>query len=364
MKKKTVIVIIVLAVLTAALVGGGIWLSLRWNENKPYASYSMKKYIQLGNYTELEGEFTQADLSDERIKELTKLYFTANVVSLLKEEKAKETVQKGDFVSIGFEATAPDISERVSNGLRRENWELEVGLNTFVPGFDEQLIGRKKGEEFEFKLKFPADYHEAELAGKEGAFLCIIHAIGTMEINDERAKEVKRTDNSGYFTSLKELQTYLKEELMRQTNKGNERMLLDLAYGNAKVLRFPEKELTYYLGLLAKKAKANGKNSEEYLAGINYEGGVEGYKAEIKGEIERELFMFAVAEEEGLQVTAEEFNGYMETLRGGDASMTDAQIYEMRGTKGTILRSITAGKVMQFLAEHAKNYPKQAAEEK
>ena len=358
MKKKTVIVIAVILVLAAVLAGAGIWASSQWNEDKPYASYKMDQYIQLGKYKGLEGEFAQADLSAEKIEELTRLYFTANSVSILKEDAAKETVQKGDFVSIGFEGTAPEISEHVENGLRREKWELEVGLNTFIPGFDEQLIGHGREEEFEFKLKFPSDYFETELAGKEGSFLCVVHAIGTIEINDERAKELKTPDGRGMFLSLKELQTYLKEELVRQLNAGNERMLLDIAFKNAKVLQFPERESAYYLELLDKKTKANGKTTEGYLAEVNFEGGIEAYKEKIKGEIERELFLFAVAKEEGLQVTKKELNAYMEALRGGDASVTNAQIYETHGSKGTIIRSITAAKVIDFFAEHAVNYPK------
>jgi len=361
MKKKTKIFLAVLLVLAVALAGGGIWLSKRWDENKPYASYNMKKYIQLGEYTGLEGEFTEADLSDKRIEELTELYFKASGVSILKEDAAKETVQKGDFVNIGFEATVPDISEHTAEGLRRDKWEQEVGTNPFIPGFDEQLIGHGREEEFEFKLKFPADHFNAELAGKEGTFLCVVHAIGTMDISDERATALKTPDGRGMFQSLEELQTYLKEELVRKAVISNEETLRDIAFENAKVLQFPERELEFYLGLLEKKAQANGKTSEEYLAGINYEGGVEGYAEEIKGAIERELFMFAVAEEEGLRVTSKEFDSYIETLRGGDANVTNAQIYETHGSRGEIIRAMTAGKVAEFLAEHAKNYPKQAA---
>ena len=361
MKKKAMAVVGVLVVLAAALAAGGFWLSSRWNENRPYASYKLNEYIQLGEYTGLEGEFVQADLSDERIKELTRRYFMASSVSILEEDASRETVQKGDFVRIGFEATAPDISEYVENGLRRESWELEVGKDTLFPGFDEHLVGRVKEEEFEFKLKFPEDFYEAELAGKEGAFLCVVHAIGKLDISDARARELKTPDGMGMFTSLEELQTYLKEELARQAAAENERTLLDIAFGNARVLRFPEKELEYYLESLEKKAQANGMTSAEYLASIRYEGGLEGYTEEIRGDIERELFLFAVAEKEGLRVTSREFRGYMEVLRGGDASMTNAQIYEKHGARGVIIRSMTAGKVMKYLTENAANYPKQEA---
>jgi len=361
MKKKTAIVIVVLAVLAALLAGGGIWLSKRWDENKPYASYNMKKYIKLGKYTDLEGDFVQADLSGERIQELTTLYFRASDVSILAEDPAKETVQKGDFVRIGFEATVPGVSEHVEEGLRREKWELEIGRNNFIPGFDEQFIGREKGEEFEFKLKFPADHFEAELAGKEGTFLCIVHAIGKMEINDERAKGLKTPDGAGLFTELEELHTYLKDELVRQAAASNEEILRETAFATARVLKFPEREQEFYLGVLEKKAQANGKTSEEYLAGVNYKGGVKGYAEEIKSDIERELFLFAVAKEEGLGVTTKEFNDYMQTLRGGNAEVTNAQIYETHGSRGEIIRSMTTGKAMKFLVENAKNYPKQGA---
>ena len=361
-KKKIFIVIIVLVVLAALLAGGGIWLSSRWNENKPYASYNMSKYIRLGEYKGLECDFEQVDLSDTRIRELTKLYFTASGVSLLEEDEAKETIQKGDFVRIGFEATAPDISERVVNGLRRENWELEIGLSTFIPGFDEQLIGRGRDEEFEFKLKFPADYFEAELAGKEGTFRCVVHAIGTLDLSDVRVQSLKTPDGMGVFMSVEEMTSYLKEELTRQAADANERLLLDAAFENAKVLQFPERELTYYLENLETKAQANGQTSEEYLAGVGYENGLEGYKEELKGDIERELFLFAVAEKEGLLVTTEEFNSYLETLRGGDVNVTNAQLYEQHGARGMIIRSMTTGKVREFIKEQAKNYPKQEAE--
>lgn len=358
MKKKTMAVIGVLVVLAAGLTAGGFWLATRWNENKPYASYKMDEYIKLGKYTDLEAEFTQPDVSAERILELTKRYFMASDVSILKEDEGKKTVQAGDFVQIGFEGEVPGVSEHIQEGLRRAKWELEIGRETFIPGFDEQLIGRPKSEEpFEFKLKYPADFYEPELAGKECTFTCVVHAIGALDITDERAKELQTPDGMGLFQTVEELQTFLKEELTRQAKAENEKLLLEAAFANAKVLRFPDEELTYCLESIDEKAEEAGQTAEEYIAAHGYTGGMEQYTQEVRGEIERELFMFAVAKKEGLLVTTQEFRGYLETLRGGDETMTNQAIYEQYGKRGAIIRTVTRAKVIQFLAKHAKGYP-------
>ena len=98
-------------------------------------------------------------------------------------------------------------------GGKAENYSLKMGSNQFIPGFEDQLIGRSTDEEFDVEVSFPEDYHAKELAGKPAVFKCKLHEIKTREfpeLNDEFAKDVSE------FDTLDELKTDLKAKLEHQ----------------------------------------------------------------------------------------------------------------------------------------------------
>ena len=349
MKKKTIIVIAVLVVLSAALAAGGYyWFTMRWDENRPYASYRLEKYITLGEYTGLEVEYgEQPDFSAEKMRELTKTYFAACGVSLLEENESKTVVEDGDFIRIVFIGTAPDISDRVVQGLANDNWELEIGKESFIPGFDEQLIGREISEEsFKFKLKFPEDYFEPELAGKLGTFECVVQAIGTVNISDMRVQLLPAPMGRERFESVEDLHGYFRVEIAKKAVERNEQALLDAAFKNATVKIFPERELTYFKAYLEER-KAIEIEGEEL--------------EELRNNIEQEMFLFAVAEEEGLLVGGREYKDYLDALQAGNDEMTDEELHEAYGSRGLIIRGMVRGKVMKFLINKAEGFPKVSA---
>jgi len=339
MKKKAMIGIVALVVL-AALAAGGYWLATRWDENRPYASYRLEDYVALGEYTGLEAEYgEQPDFSEERMREITKSYFSACGISIMKDNAGKTVVEDGDFVRIAFLGTAPDISDRVAEGLARETWELEVGKETFIPGFDEQLIGREISEEsFKFQLKFPEDYFEAELSGKKGTFECVLQAIGKVDISDMRVQQLPAPRDREGFQSLEDLHGFFRVEMAKQAMERNELALLEAAFKNATVKRFPQRELSYYKAYLNEKG---GDFDEE----------------ELKDNIEREMFLFAVAEKEGMLVKSREYKDYFDSLRDANDLLTDEELYEVYGTRGLIIRGMVKGKVMKFLIGKAVDYP-------
>ncbi|HLV10414.1 MAG TPA: trigger factor, partial [Halanaerobiales bacterium] len=151
------------------------------------AVVEVKPEVELGQYTDLNLEREEVEIGDEDLEEaLKKLQDQHSQL----ETTERDTVEKGDFAIIDFEGFLD--GEEVP-GASAEEYTLEIGSGSFVPGFEEQLISRKIGEEFEIKVLFPEDYQSEELAGQEVVFKVEIKEIKVKEepeLNDDFAKEV------------------------------------------------------------------------------------------------------------------------------------------------------------------------------
>jgi trigger factor len=169
----------------------------------------IKPEFEIGDYESIipsgaSVEVTDSEI-DERIKEIAKNYAPINKIE---EDRA---VQNGDFALIDFDGYVD--GEPLDNG-KAEGYSLEIGSNSFIPGFEEQVIGMKAGEEKEIDVTFPADYGKAELAGKPVKFKIKLHTISTrgeVEVNDDLAK--KTLGEEGTLESLKEK---IKETMKRE----------------------------------------------------------------------------------------------------------------------------------------------------
>ncbi len=129
----------------------------------------------------------------------------------IKEDKAVD----GDIVTIDFEGFVDDVA---FEGGKGENYPLTLGSNSFIPGFEEQLIGSKAGDEVEVKVAFPKEYQAADLAGKDAVFKCLVHEVKAKvlpELTDELVKEI----NAYEVETVAALEKAIKEELKAAKNK-------------------------------------------------------------------------------------------------------------------------------------------------
>lgn len=151
------------------------------------ANVIVKPEVKLGEYKGLEVEDKTIEVTEEDV---------TNAIDNLREQQAelivKEegTVEDGNTAVIDFEGFSDD---EPFEGGKGENHSLEIGSGQFIPGFEEQLIGKTSGEEFEVELTFPEEYHAEDLAGKDAVFKVKIHEIKEKELpelDDEFAKDV------------------------------------------------------------------------------------------------------------------------------------------------------------------------------
>lgn len=160
--------------------------------------------VKLGKYKGIKATKKSAKVSAEDVKSHINDMLEQNSRIVTVETKRK--VKKNDIAVIDFEGFVDGVA---FEGGKAENYELTIGSNQFIPGFEDQIIGHKAGEEFDVNVKFPEDYH-AELAGKDATFKIKLHEIKVKEVpalDDEFVKDVSEYD------TVDELKKNVKEEL-------------------------------------------------------------------------------------------------------------------------------------------------------
>ena len=166
--------------------------------------------FELPNFEEMEVE----DVKEEFDKEVV-----TNEIERLRNENARYTIvedrktKKGDIVKLDFKGY---VNNEAFQGGEAKDYELEIGSNSFIPGFEDQLIDRAIGEEFDVNVKFPEEYHAEDLKGKDAKFICKINEIKVKELpelDDNFASDVSE------FDTLKEFKADLRKKLKAQFNE-------------------------------------------------------------------------------------------------------------------------------------------------
>ena len=178
------------------------------------ATVQTKPEVKLGKYKGIEIKKIEYNVSDKDIEQELNLMAEKNSRLITIEDRP---VQKDDIAVIDFEGF---LNGEPFEGGKAENHELTIGSNTFIPGFEDQVVGMKIGEEKDLNLKFPNEYFSKDLAGKDVVFKVKLNEIKKKElpkIDDEFAKDVSE------FDTLKELKNSISEKLENQ-NKERERV--------------------------------------------------------------------------------------------------------------------------------------------
>ncbi len=321
------------------------------------AKVTVKPEVTLGAYKELEVEEEDTNVTDEEVEaELTKLQ-ERHAELVVVEDGA---VENGDTAVIDFEGF---VDGEAFEGGKGENYSLEIGSNSFIPGFEDQLIGAKQGEEKDVEVTFPEEYHAAELAGKPATFKVKIHDIKRKELpelNDEFAKEA----NSEVET-LEQLKADLKEKL--EKNKEHEAYhevrdaLVEKAAENATI-DIPEAmintEVDRMMREFEQRLQMQGMNLELYFqfSGQTEEAMREQFKADGEKRVRANLTLEAIANAEQIEATEEEVDKEFEKM----AEMYQRPLEEIKeifsaqgGTEG-IKADIKIQKAIEFLVDNCK----------
>ncbi len=262
----------------------------------------------LEGYKGIEVEKINAEVTEEMLmEELEKTQnMSARLVSV-----TDRAVQNGDTTIIDYKGF---VGEHQFDGGTAEGQELEIGSNKFIPGFEEQLIGAKVGDEVKVNVTFPETYHSEELAGKEAIFIVNVNDIKVKELpalDDEFAKDVSE------FDTLEEYKESIKKEL-EESSKGSaeaaQRDKVIEAVANLLDVEIPEKmidgEVDGMLRDFDQQLKYQGLSLEQY---VQFTGGkIDDLKVQMRPDaimrVKTGMVIEKVAEQENLQVSEEDID--------------------------------------------------------
>ncbi|NLB33752.1 MAG: trigger factor [Tissierellia bacterium] len=264
--------------------------------------------VELPQYKGVEVVKTEIKVTDEDVENELKSVQEKNSRIV---EVADRPVQNGDFLTIDY---AGFVGEEQFEGGTAENQSLEIGSNSFIPGFEEQLIGKNKGEEVAINVTFPEEYQSEDLKGKDAVFNVKIHEIKTKELpvmDDEFAKDVSE------FDTLEELKAdtrkVLEQKALDQVKISNDNNVITKIVNDTN-LEIPEvliqREIDYLGRTYEQQFRQQGFSGNEYDDLIN--NFVNQYKESSRSQAEfnvkAELVLEALIKNEDILVSDEEFN--------------------------------------------------------
>lgn len=259
--------------------------------------------VKLGKYKGIKATKKSAKVSAEDVKSHINNMLEQNSRIVTVETKRK--VKKNDIAVIDFEGFVDGVA---FEGGKAENYELTIGSNQFIPGFEDQIIGHKAGEEFDVNVKFPEDYH-AELAGKDATFKIKLHEIKVKEVpalDDEFVKDVSEYD------TVDELKKNVKEELENKKQheveaEANNEVLDKLADLVTAVIPdcMIEKKMDDDVQDFAYRLQMQGLDLNTYLkyTGSDEKTFREQYKEQAEKQVKLDLALAEIIKKENLEVS-------------------------------------------------------------
>ena len=268
----------------------------------------VKPEVELGDYKGLEVKKGRVAVTKKEIEEQLSNY-QSQFAELSVKEDGK--VAKGDTAVIDYEGF---IDGEAFDGGKGENYPLEIGSGSFIPGFEDQLIGMTTDNEQEIKVTFPEDYGAPNLAGKEATFKVTVHEIKEKhlpEIDDELAKDV----NIDGVETLEQLKAHIKSQIKARKENESENKFMDDIYkaliASSKVEdsdALLKQEQDMMLQEIEQNLQRQGLNFEVYeqFTGKSKEDVLEDIKPQAEERVKLNLILEAIIKEEELAVTDEE----------------------------------------------------------
>ena len=307
--------------------------------------------VTLGKYKDLGIKKEKVEVTDEEIEH--ELGHLKEQFAEMKTLDDKTKIKEGMIAVIDFEGF---LNDKAFKGGKGEDYSLEIGSHTFIPGFEEALVGLKKGDKKDVKVTFPENYHSDELRGQRVVFKVEVKEVKE-KVFPEFNKEFFEDLNVGGVENLDDLKKYIKENLTAEKEKQLEDdylfKCLDKVVENSK-FEIPEEmtedEVNRLTREFSEKLQYQGLNIEDYLKFTNST--MDAFKNSLKPEANRRigyrLMMDAIVEKEHLEVTDEELEkGLDETSKEYGMSREDFE--KEIGSKELFKYDLLMRKAMKFV---------------
>ena len=325
---------------------------------KPFvftATVALKPEVKLGKYKGVKIDKIETEVTEEEVDAQIEKERENNARNVTVDDRP---VEDGDMTTLDFEGF---VDGEAFEGGKGESYPLTIGSGAFIPGFEEQLVGAKIGEETEVKVTFPEDYQAEHLQGKEAVFKCTVKEIRKKELpelNDEFASDVSE------FDTLAEYRADVRKNLEEQKAKDAKREREDAAVKAAvedSEMEIPEAMLEtqqkQMVDEFAQRITMQGISMEQYLqmTNTNYQQMVDRVKPQAEERIRSRLVLEAVAKAEKLDATDEEYEEELKVMADVYQMETD-KVRDLMGEreKKGILQDLAVRKAAEFITENAK----------
>lgn len=277
-------------------------------KGKPFiftAEVAVKPEVTLGDYKGVEVEVTKAEVTEEEIAGELKKEQENNSRTIDVDDRA---VENGDMITLDFEGF---VDGEAFEGGKGTDYPLTIGSNSFIPGFEEQLVGAVIGEEKDVNVTFPEDYHANDLAGKAAVFKCNVKAIKVKELpelDDEFAKDVSEFDTLEEYK--KDIAQKLKERKEDVAKREKEDKVVDAIIENAQ-MDIPEAMIEFQVRQMAddfaRRIQQQGLTVEQYFqfTGMTAEKMMEEMRPQAEKSIKTRLVLEAIVKAENIEVSDE-----------------------------------------------------------
>ena len=318
------------------------------------ATVAVKPPVSLGKYKGVEVEKTDVSVSDEEVEAELSAEQEKNASY---NEITDRPVANGDKINLNFEGFVDGVA---FEGGKGEEYPLTIGSGSFIPGFEEQLIGAEIGKEIEVNVTFPENYQSAELAGKPAVFKCTVLKITEKvlpELNDEFADDVSEFSTLEEYKADIRKNLEVKKEEKARTEKENK--VIDAIIADSEI-EIPEPMLKaqqeQIVDEFAQRLQSQGLNIDQYFSYIG--GSREKMMEEVKDQADKRIRTRLVLEEivkaENIVATEEDFEvelGKLAEAYGTDVD-TVKKIFEGR-EKDRMMEDIAVQKAVSFVADNA-----------
>ena len=324
---------------------------------KPFiftAEVALKPDVTLGKYKGIEFDKIDVSVTEEEVDAAIDKERERNARTISVEDRA---VQDKDMIVLDYEGF---VDGKAFEGGKDESYPLTIGSNTFIPGFEEQLIGAEIDKEMEVNVTFPEDYHATELAGKAALFKCTVREIKEKELpelDDEFASEVSEFDTlAEYKEDVKKNLILKKEETAKNEKEG---LVVDAVIAEAQ-MNIPEAMITtqqrQMVDDFAQKIRMQGITIEQYFqfTGLTKEALLEQMKPQAEQQIKSRLVLEAVAKAENLEASEEEYTDEIKKMAEA-YRMSEEKMIEMIGAfeEKAIKGDLRIKKALDFVVENA-----------
>lgn len=319
------------------------------------ATVTPRPEVKLGDYKGLNVPKNEVNITDEDVEKQLKT-FQDRQGKLVDAPEGAE-VKDGDFTTLDFKGF---VDGEAFDGGEGKDYPLQIGSNSFIPGFEDQLVGAKIGEERDVNVKFPEEYHAKELAGKDATFKCTIRSIKTKElpaIDDELAKKVSK------FETLDELKAdirkNLEENAERTAENDQKSAAIEMATNNITVdipAVMIDNRVTAMIQEMAMRLEQQGMKLEQYLqyAGTDIAKLREQYRETAEKNVKTDLMLEEVAKAEDIKVEAKDLDEEVAAMAAayGATPQQVQKIIKEQGRIGDLAASVLRKKTAQFIIDN------------